>query len=239
MNVRRLAVRLMEHAAAVMPAEWREWAEAMAAEFDVLPTDREALAWAAGCVLASYRERIKSMGVFLKLSLRAVAEGMVVAAFILGWMLLSPWWGGDTYGGGLLVVLLMFSGGIFATLWILELVIARFWMAPGKPFQKTLLRAAVLWLWPMGFNLSVVIGAVWSNPFLRAGGNAHVHIDFARFFASYVLHTLIASAGHFAVYFVAIFVPLLICELAIVRYGRGIARRRGDAATFEGHAPRL
>lgn len=215
----RLAQRLIDHAVSVMPEQRRDWAEAMRAEFDALPTDREALAWATGCVWVSYCERIKPMQV-LKSLLRAAAEGLLVGAVILGWMILSPLWGGDSYNGGLLVVLLTYSGGMFATLWVLELAIARFWTAPGKSFQKTLLRAAVLWLWPVGFSLSLAIGAVWYNPFLRANGNAHVHIDFARFFAGYVLHYSTAMAGHFAVYFIAIFVPLLICELAFALYGR-------------------
>ncbi|HUO98519.1 MAG TPA: hypothetical protein VMU01_07610, partial [Rhizomicrobium sp.] len=136
-------------------------------------------------------------------------------------------WGGDTYVGGLLVVPLMFSGGVLATLCILELVIARFWTAPGKPIQKTLLRAAMMWLWPVGFSLLLAIGAVWHSPFLRANGNAHVHIDFARFFAGYVMHYSTAMAGHFAIYFVAIFVPLLICELLVGRFWPSHAQARG------------
>jgi hypothetical protein len=238
----RLAQRLIDHAVSVMPEHRREWAEAMRAELEALPTDREALTWATGCVWASYCERTKLMQIVLKSLLRAVAEGLLVAAFILGLMNLSSLWvahsqhscfqvmpdhlavalqhasGGasvslpcraSAYVGGLLIVLLGYSGGVFATLCILELVIARF---PGKPFMKTLLRASVLGLWPVGWEVSLMIVA-WRVPIVH---NTLVH--FGSNFFSFMSQGLIRWAGDFLVYSAAMLVPLLICELLFGRF---------------------
>jgi hypothetical protein len=210
MTARGFAERLIDHAAAVMPESRREWAAAMQAEFAALPDGRERLAWAVGCVWASYCERIEVMQVFQKSLLRAAAEGLVVAAFILGSMHLPASWGGN-YVVGLVITLLGFYGGMFATLWALELAIARFWKVSGKPFQKTLLRTAVLWLWPVGWEASVFVGA-WRATL----GYPNVHVDFTGF----MLRILIDRAGYLSAYFVAIFVPLLLCELLIAQFRR-------------------
>jgi hypothetical protein len=59
--LRRIACRLIRHAASVLPPGRDHWAEAMAAEFDYIPKSAAALQWALGCVLASYSERIRIM----------------------------------------------------------------------------------------------------------------------------------------------------------------------------------
>lgn len=207
MTARGFAERLIDHAQAVMPEHRREWAAAMQAEFAALPDGRERLAWAVGCVWASYRERMELMQIFSKSLLRAAAGFLAVAASVLGLM----WWSPRGYVGLLGVVLLVFYAGMFATLWLSELVIARFWTAPGMPFLKTLLRAAILWLWPVGWEVSIFAGAMRGalrNP------NVHVHIDFT----GYMLNILTGRLGYYSFYFVAIFVPLLVCELVIGRF---------------------
>jgi hypothetical protein len=45
----------------VSPGEREEWAQAMSREVDEIPSDREALKWALGCLQASCHERLKSM----------------------------------------------------------------------------------------------------------------------------------------------------------------------------------
>jgi hypothetical protein len=55
--LRRTALALMAHAAAVLPPSRAPWAEAMSHELSEINSDVEALTWAAGCVLASYVER--------------------------------------------------------------------------------------------------------------------------------------------------------------------------------------
>jgi hypothetical protein len=57
----RIAVRLVRHAASVLPPNREHWADAMAAELAHIPDDAAALKWAAGCVIASYSERIQDM----------------------------------------------------------------------------------------------------------------------------------------------------------------------------------
>lgn len=211
MTARGFAERLIAHAQAVMPEHRREWAAAMQAEFAALPDGRERLAWAVGCVWASYRERIELMDVFVKSLVRAAAEFLAVAVSILGLM----WWSPRGYVGLLGLVLLVFYAGMFATLWLSELVIARFWTAPGMPFLKTLLRTTVLWLWPVGYEASVFIGA-WRATL----GYPHVHVDFAGF----MLGILSDRAGYLSFYFVAIFVPLFLCELIIASVSKQRSR---------------
>lgn len=53
-GLRQVAVKLAQHAAAVLPGA-SPWAQAMRRELDYIENDRAALAWALGCVLASYK----------------------------------------------------------------------------------------------------------------------------------------------------------------------------------------
>jgi pimeloyl-ACP methyl ester carboxylesterase len=55
---RRLAVRLAQHAARIMPGARSPWADAMRRELDYIKDDPAALRWALGCILASYRARL-------------------------------------------------------------------------------------------------------------------------------------------------------------------------------------
>jgi hypothetical protein len=59
--LRRLALRLMQHVAHVLPASRQEWAEAMRNELEHIDGDLGAVRWAAGCVVASYVEGGLSM----------------------------------------------------------------------------------------------------------------------------------------------------------------------------------
>ncbi len=51
----RLAARLVRHASRTMPHTRSIWADAMRSEFEHIKDQRGALAWAAGCILASYK----------------------------------------------------------------------------------------------------------------------------------------------------------------------------------------
>jgi len=57
-RARLLAVMLARHAARAMPGAGSPWAEAMRREIDHIADDAEAVRWALGCVLASYRARL-------------------------------------------------------------------------------------------------------------------------------------------------------------------------------------
>lgn len=206
---RRLALRLMDHAFAVMPAERCDWAEAMRAEFAVMPTDRDALAWAAGCVWASYCERIDPMNLFLKSLLRALAVWLVVPSFLAVMMLLNPLPDRDPEIGKLVRILSELYGGMFVTLWVCELLIARFWNAPNKLFKKTLLRTAALWLWPFGEGMYRTICFL-----LDPQGQKLI----APVFWQWLRHWLWDWVTNLSVMFIVIFVPLLICEWLMVRY---------------------
>ena len=57
---RQIATELIRHCAALLPPERATWAIAMKAEVDALE-DSDAMAFAAGCVWASLKERVSSM----------------------------------------------------------------------------------------------------------------------------------------------------------------------------------
>jgi len=57
----RVAFALVSHAASVLPAERREWSQAMVVELDHLPSAGAAMRWALGCIFAGYIERMRTM----------------------------------------------------------------------------------------------------------------------------------------------------------------------------------
>jgi pimeloyl-ACP methyl ester carboxylesterase len=61
---RRLAVRLVQHAAWVLPGAGTPWAEAMRRELDYIGDEPAALRWALGCIVASYRTRLAASSWF-------------------------------------------------------------------------------------------------------------------------------------------------------------------------------
>lgn len=58
---RWLSTQLISVAINVSPYERDEWVEAMSREVDEIPSEREALMWALGCLQVSCHERLKSM----------------------------------------------------------------------------------------------------------------------------------------------------------------------------------
>jgi hypothetical protein len=77
---RQLAVRLVQHAACVMPGARSPWADAMRRELDYIKDDPAALRWALGCILASYRARLTHRPSLSAWRLRAPAAWRQVAA---------------------------------------------------------------------------------------------------------------------------------------------------------------
>src|SRR4030081_101806 len=57
----RLSRLLIRAAMRVSPREREEWTQAMCREVEEIPSDREALRWALGCLQASCHERLKTM----------------------------------------------------------------------------------------------------------------------------------------------------------------------------------
>jgi len=77
-----LAARLLDHAAAVLPPAQRDWAAGMKAELSAIDAPDEALAFAAGCVLAAYRRRMNPMRIALvSVRLFVTAMATLAAAF--------------------------------------------------------------------------------------------------------------------------------------------------------------
>jgi hypothetical protein len=57
-QLRRLAVRLAQHAVWMLPGPPSSWAQAMRREIDYIADDSAALRWALGCLLTSYKARL-------------------------------------------------------------------------------------------------------------------------------------------------------------------------------------
>ena len=58
---RWLALQLAEQAARMVPFQQRHWTAAMRNELDYVADDRQALAWAAGCLRATLMERLRAV----------------------------------------------------------------------------------------------------------------------------------------------------------------------------------
>jgi hypothetical protein len=77
---RRMALVLMAYAARSFPPERALWADAMRGEMLQIENDNEALRWALGCVLTSYRERVLAMAF-----MDTRAARMVLALLLFYW----------------------------------------------------------------------------------------------------------------------------------------------------------
>jgi hypothetical protein len=86
---KRLANRLLRHAAWVSPVHRKDWASGMMHELKHIRRDSQALEWAAGCVVASYRERMQAMIRIQKLPLWLIALEMAVCLVPLNWLFLA------------------------------------------------------------------------------------------------------------------------------------------------------
>lgn len=58
---RGIAIRIVRHAAWVLPGARSDWAAAMRSELDYVADDRAAMRWALGCVSASYAARLAAV----------------------------------------------------------------------------------------------------------------------------------------------------------------------------------
>ena len=77
---KRLAVKLVRHAAYVLPGPLAFWGAAMRHEIEYIQPNREALKWAVGCVSSSYGRRLASLNVVQMVVLR-----WLLALFIASW----------------------------------------------------------------------------------------------------------------------------------------------------------
>jgi len=86
---RRWAIRLITHAAKVMPDSRSEWSAALTNELDSIASDHAAFRWAIGAVTTCYRERTAIVGIAMTRILAAVCLGVIhasVAGAIWGYL---------------------------------------------------------------------------------------------------------------------------------------------------------
>jgi hypothetical protein len=77
---RRLALRLVRHAAFVLPRGAASWGIAMQREVEHIDSNHDALKWAIGCVSTGYLRRLASLSVVHTSAIR-----WLLAAFIVSW----------------------------------------------------------------------------------------------------------------------------------------------------------
>jgi hypothetical protein len=77
---RRLALRLVRHAASVLPRRAASWGVAMQHEIEHIDSNRDALRWAVGCVATGYLRRLASLS-----AVHTAAIRWILVAFIASW----------------------------------------------------------------------------------------------------------------------------------------------------------
>ena len=137
---RRFAIGLLNIALRLLPKSRGEWARAMRSEMHYLENDRRAVFWAAGCCIASIRERVNTM---LTGNLR-ISPWLLWPEMILCFVPLSIGWLDSLFGpygvirlnvevlhrhfiaapGGEIVLAMMISGAILGVLGPIGLVTA-------------------------------------------------------------------------------------------------------------------
>lgn len=157
---RRLAVALMRHLDLVLPTSRLEWAEAMRAELDHLESDRDALAWAIGCLVAGSKERINIM---LTGNLR-ISRWILVSEMLLCFVPLTFGWlvaiggssgiarlGGDVIQrrflqapDGTLMLFALIAAAVLGAFGPLSLAIAFRWLVSGRTPGSRWFRAALV-----------------------------------------------------------------------------------------------
>jgi hypothetical protein len=157
---RRLAGTLLRCLNRLLPRSRLEWGQAMQAELDHLPSDRDALAWAVGCLVAGSKERINTMLTGnLKISRWILVPEMLLCfvPLTLGWL--------DAVGGssgvmrlsgeavakrflhspgGTLVLVALLAGAVLGALGPLGLATAFRWIVSGRAPGSRWFRAALV-----------------------------------------------------------------------------------------------
>jgi len=106
-----------------MPAERRDWAEAMRAEIDHIETDRAALGFALGCVWASGLQNLRSMTTLEALGRYGLASatGLAAAVGLVFWVMSLPRY----TEAGLSALAILICGLLIACLAAAALALAR------------------------------------------------------------------------------------------------------------------
>lgn len=105
---RRLAFTLARLATWLLPASRREWAEAMQAELHYVEDERRAALWASGYLIASIKERVKSMAPIHSLEPRraAILNVAISIVFAVAMVLFSHLLKGTRHEGAAMPLLI-------------------------------------------------------------------------------------------------------------------------------------
>lgn len=81
-TVRRIAATLLRWSGHLMPAERKQWADAMRGEFEAIAGDRAALGFALGCLLAAARQGVSSMAFLAGALTKAIPAALCALAVL-------------------------------------------------------------------------------------------------------------------------------------------------------------
>ena len=183
---RWLARALMRCAGRLLPTMRLDWAKVMTAEFDRLDNDRDALAWAAGCVAAALKERVSAM---LNGKVR-ISRWVLIPEMLLCFVPLTLAWL-DTIGGtsgvirlngdivqkyfinvhgGTLVLATMIAGTVLGALGPLGLIAAFRLIVLGRQPRNQWIRRALV-LGPLLYGVLTLVAR------LVVGGEAGLRFD--------------------------------------------------------------
>jgi hypothetical protein len=158
-GLRRIASSLMRAAALLLPPKRRSWAAAMRCEYEHIATDRQAFTWAAGCLLASFKERLIMIKGDLKISRWLLAPEMLLCFLPLTLLWLDGIDGGSgllrldrasiqkyfiAVPGGTVFLVALISGVILATIGPIALIAAARLIIWNRPITHARLRAAMV-----------------------------------------------------------------------------------------------
>lgn len=155
--LRRLTLALMQLATQLLPRTRADWARAMRAELDRIGNHQQAFAWALGCVLAGFKERINAViTTHPKISRWILAPEMLLCfiPLTIGWR--DGIVGGSgivrldlnvihryflDVPGGTLILIAMLTGVVLATVGPLGLLAAFRSIVWGRPLRSKRVRA--------------------------------------------------------------------------------------------------
>jgi hypothetical protein len=205
--MRWLAIRLLNIAVRLLPRSRAEWVRAMLSEMQYLENDRQAVLWAAGCCIASTKERVIAMQTGnLKISPWVFCLEMILCfvPLSIGW--LDFLFGGSgiirlnvevfnrhfiAAPGGEMVLAMMISGAFLGVLGPIGLVAAFRLIVLGHPIRSPWVRAALM-VGPLLYGVLTLTGQFVTEGAAAFGFNA---VDAFDLWSGVLLLSLLPSLG--------------------------------------------
>lgn len=181
---RQIAIALLRVASKVLPAERLEWARDMRAELDFVTSDRLALRWAFGCVLASLQERVLAM----LNSNGGISRPVLILEWLMCFVPLTLLWAAAVT----IIIsrahapLALFVAATFGTLGPIALIVSITATASKRKISSSRIARLLLF----GFGLMALL------QMLNAGAHGRLDMQWLRFdFGTFLLMSLLPLLG--------------------------------------------